>query len=78
MVGEAKQRFLADSSYVGQRLPRRFSERYPFCKADSLRIRFSLLAELLTSLVDAVDGSSTRHVSAMDVGAVKAPTIRRS
>jgi transposase len=28
--------------------------------------------------IDAVDGSSTRHVSAMDVGAVKAPTIRRS
>ena len=27
---------------------------------------------------DAVDGSSTRHVSALDVGAVKAPTIRRS
>jgi hypothetical protein len=25
-----------------------------------------------------VDGSSTRHVSAMNVGAVKAPTIRRS
>jgi hypothetical protein len=31
-----------------------------------------------TSLIDAVDGSSTRHVSAIDVGAVKAPTIRRS
>ena len=31
-----------------------------------------------TSAFDAVDGSSTRHVSAMDVGAVKAPTIRRS
>ena len=30
------------------------------------------------SAFDAVDGSSTRHVSAMDVGAVKAPTIRRS
>ena len=30
------------------------------------------------SAVDAVDGSSTRHVSAMDVGADKAPTIRRS
>ena len=28
--------------------------------------------------VDAVDGSSTRHVNAMDVGAVKAPTIWRS
>src|ERR1700692_4139966 len=28
------------------------------------------------SLNDAVDGSSTRHVSAMDVGAAKAPTIR--
>ena len=28
--------------------------------------------------IDAVDGSSTRHVSAMDVGAVKAPTIQRS
>ncbi|MGA8321385.1 MAG: hypothetical protein WB774_11345, partial [Xanthobacteraceae bacterium] len=27
---------------------------------------------------DAVDGSSTRRASAMDVGAVKAPTIRRS
>jgi hypothetical protein len=25
-----------------------------------------------------VDGSSTRHVSAMDVGAAKAPTIRRT
>src|SRR5580700_5063251 len=31
-----------------------------------------------TVAFDAVDGSSTRHVSAMDVGAVKAPTIRRS
>ena len=30
------------------------------------------------SAIDAVDGSSTRHVSAMDVGAVKAPTIWRS
>ena len=30
------------------------------------------------SVIDAVDGSSTRHVSAMDVGADKAPTIRRS
>ena len=30
------------------------------------------------SPTDAVDGSSTRHVSAMEVGAVKAPTIRRS
>ena len=28
------------------------------------------------SPIDAVDGSFTRHVSAMDVGAVKAPTIR--
>jgi hypothetical protein len=27
---------------------------------------------------DAVDGSSTRHVSAVDVGALKAPTIQRS
>jgi hypothetical protein len=27
---------------------------------------------------DAVDGSSNRHVGAMDVGAAKAPTIRRS
>src|SRR5262249_48770688 len=27
---------------------------------------------------DAVDGSSTRHVSAMDMGATKAPMIRRS
>jgi hypothetical protein len=27
---------------------------------------------------DAVDGSSARHVSAMDVGATKAPMIRRS
>ena len=32
---------------------------------------------ILTSEVDAVDGSS-RRVSAMDVGAVEAPTIRRS
>ena len=32
----------------------------------------------MTSVVDTVDGSSTRHVSAMDVGAVRAPTIRRS
>ena len=30
------------------------------------------------SAVDAVDGSSTRHVSAEDVGAVKAPAIWRS
>ena len=30
------------------------------------------------SVIDAVDGSSTRRASAMDVGAVKAPTIRRS
>ncbi len=30
------------------------------------------------SASDAVDGSSTRRVSAKDVGAVKAPTIRRS
>ena len=30
------------------------------------------------SACDAVEGSSTRHVSAMDVGAVKAPTIWRS
>jgi hypothetical protein len=30
------------------------------------------------SAPDAVDGSSTRHVSAEDVGAVKAPAIRRS
>jgi hypothetical protein len=30
------------------------------------------------SAFDAVDGSSTRHVSAMDVGAAEAPTIRRS
>jgi hypothetical protein len=30
------------------------------------------------SAIDAVDGSSTRHASAMDVGADKAPTIRRS
>jgi hypothetical protein len=30
------------------------------------------------SAFDAVDGTSTRHVNAMDVGAVKAPTIRRS
>jgi hypothetical protein len=29
-------------------------------------------------VVDAVDGSSTRHVSAMDASAVKAPTIQRS
>ena len=30
------------------------------------------------SAPDAVDGSSTRHVSAMDMGATEAPTIRRS
>src|SRR5262249_36751204 len=35
-------------------------------------------AALHMSLTDAVDGSSTRHVSAMEVGADKAPTIRRS
>ena len=29
------------------------------------------------SVVDAVDSSSTRRASTMDVGAVKAPTIRR-
>jgi hypothetical protein len=34
--------------------------------------------QLGTSDFDAVDRSSTRHVSAKDVGAVKAPTIRRS
>src|ERR1700730_11720791 len=43
----------------------------------SLR-REILLANAEPSTHDAVDGSSTRHVSAMDVGAVKAPTIRRS
>src|SRR5215468_2845542 len=32
----------------------------------------------ITPSYDAVDGSSTRHVSAMEVGADKAPTIRRS
>ena len=32
----------------------------------------------LKSAYDAVDGSSARHVSDMDVGAAKAPTIRRS
>ena len=30
------------------------------------------------SVIGAVDGSSTRHVSAMDVGAAEAPTIWRS
>jgi hypothetical protein len=30
------------------------------------------------SAVDAVDGSSTRHVSAVDMGATEAPMIRRS
>ena len=33
---------------------------------------------LPTSAFDAVDGSSTRHASAMDLGAVRAPTIWRS
>src|SRR5271156_539443 len=37
-----------------------------------------VIDEQAMSPIDAVDGSSTRHVSAMDVGAVKAPTIRRS
>jgi hypothetical protein len=32
----------------------------------------------LTSGSDAVDGSSTRHLSAMDMGVTKAPMIRRS
>jgi hypothetical protein len=30
------------------------------------------------SAVDALDGSSTRHVSAKDVGAAKVPTIQTS
>ncbi len=30
------------------------------------------------SVVDAVDGSSTGYIGAMDVGAVEAPTIQRS
>ena len=34
-----------------------------------------LFAAVHMAAFDAVDGSSTRHVSAMDVGAVKAPTI---
>jgi hypothetical protein len=33
---------------------------------------------LLTAAYDAVDGSSARHVSAIEVGATKAPMIRRS
>jgi hypothetical protein len=33
---------------------------------------------LQESGIDAVDGSSTRHVSVMDMGATKAPMIRRS
>jgi hypothetical protein len=36
------------------------------------------LLHLLTAAIDAVDGSCTRHVSATNVGAVKAPTIQRS
>jgi hypothetical protein len=35
-------------------------------------------AALHESGFDAVDGSSTRNVSAMDMGATKAPMIRRS
>jgi hypothetical protein len=37
-----------------------------------------LLAAVRMVANDAVDGSSTRHVSAMDVGAAEAPTIQRS
>src|SRR5215470_8595149 len=36
------------------------------------------LLHLLTAAFDAVDGSSTRRASAEDVGADKAPTIRRN
>jgi hypothetical protein len=32
----------------------------------------------MMSANDAVDGSSTRHMSAMEMGAAEAPTIRRS
>jgi hypothetical protein len=38
----------------------------------------ALFAAVHESAIDAVDGSSARHVSAKDVGAVSAPTIRRS
>jgi hypothetical protein len=34
--------------------------------------------QLLTAAFDAVDGSSARHVSAMEVRATKAPMIRRA
>src|ERR1700674_458819 len=37
-----------------------------------------IISSAMVAAIDAVDGSSTRHVSAMDVGAVKAPTIQRS
>ena len=42
------------------------------------RERFWCACVKVMSAFDAVDGSSTRHMSATDVGAVKAPTIRRS
>jgi len=40
-----------------------------------MRASFAAVHE---SACDAVDGSSTRHASAMDLGAVRAPTIWRS
>jgi hypothetical protein len=56
-------------------------ERVPKFRAhirpSAVRVKWTELFPSV-SVIDAVDGSSTRHVSAMDVGAVKAPTIRRS
>src|SRR5215510_4803419 len=59
-----RNRFVTDArgSYAA---PNHSSNRSPFAAAQK-------------SAFDAVDGSSTRHVGAMDVGAAKAPTIRRS
>ena len=52
------------------------------CRKNSITVPPALLARANDvtpmSAFDAVDGSSTRHVSATEVGAVKAPTIRRS
>ena len=53
------------------------------CGSNAPRSRISPLnfpdfVAVREAVVDAVDGSSTRHVSGMDLGAVKASTIWRS
>ena len=47
-------------------------------KCPLLRLEQTLRPPASMSPNDAVDGSSTRHVSAIDVGAAEAPTTRRS